>query len=213
MAEVCSNIEHSELGYEVPNIHTTDEPGDKSQQPNYFDGEDPRRSIDRRTRPGERKTFEVKKIWESHAEIIRRLMLGQKGTHIAKELGVSSAMVGYVRNSPVVQDKLLLMGAARDANTVDLAKEIREKAPIALELLKKIVEGEIDAPISLRAKEANNWMDRAGFSPVRNVQAQVNVSHFTKQDIDDIKRRAVENGFARKSALNENLLDVTPEAV
>ena len=195
MAEVCSDIEHS------------------SGVPNYFDGDDPRRSIDRRTRPGERKTFEVKKIWQSHEEIIRRLMLGQKATHIAKELGVSSAMVGYVRNSPVVQDKLLLMGAARDANTVDLAKEIREKAPIALELLKKIVEGEIDAPISLRAKEANNWMDRAGFSPVRNVQAQVNVSHFTKQDIDDIKRRAVENGFARKSALNENLLDVTPEAV
>ncbi len=181
-----------------------------NEQPDYFDGQDPRRNIDRRERPATRKTFEVHKIWESHEEIIRRLMLGQKATNIARDMNVSAAMVNYVRKSPVVQDKLELMCAARDAETVDLAKEIREKAPQALGLLEKIINGDVDAPVSVRAREAGNWLDRAGFSPVRNLQANVNVSHFTKQDIEEIKRRAVENGFARKSSLT----NVTPsEAV
>lgn len=175
-------------------------------QPDYFDGSDPRRAIDRRERPETRKTFEVSKIWESHEEIIRRLMLGQKATNIAQDMGVSSAMVNYVRKSPVVQDKLQLMCAARDADTIDLAKEIREKAPIALQVLEKVINGDIDAPITVRAREAGNWLDRAGFSPVRNLQANINVSHFTAEDIAEIKRRAVENGFARESSLT----NVTP---
>jgi len=185
---------------------------ENGQRPNYFDGEDPLRAIDRRTKPATRKTFEVKKIWETHEEIIRRLLLGQKASLIAEQLGVSKAMVSYVRNSRVVKDKLTTMRAARDAETIDLAKEIRAKAPKALALLEKIVNGDIDAPITTRAREANNWLDRAGFSPVRNLQANVNVSHFTPQDIEEIKRRAVKHGFAQKSPLNEHLIDVTPTA-
>jgi hypothetical protein len=176
--------------------------------PDYFNGDDPRRSVDRREKPGTRKTFEVSKIWAQHDEIIRRLLLGQKATNIAADMGVSSATVNYVRKSPVVQDKLQTMRAARDADTVDLAKEIRAKAPIALGLLEKVINGDVDAPISVRTREAGNWLDRAGYSPVRNLQANVNVSHFTPEDIEDIKRRAVENGFARPSSIK----NVTPKA-
>jgi hypothetical protein len=179
--------------------------------PDYFDGADPLREIDRREKPDTRKTFEVSKIWETHSEIIRRLLVGQKASVIAEELNVSRAMVSYVRKSRVVKDKLLELGAERDNMSVDTARYIRDQAPKALRLLEDIMLGEVDAPINLRAKEANNWLDRAGFSPVRQVNANVAVAHFTPQEIDDIKRRAVENGFAQKSPLNEHLIDVTPE--
>lgn len=181
--------------------------------PDYFNGSDPLRAIDRRERPDTRKTFEVSKIWESHAEIIRRLMLGQKATNIARDMGVSSAMVNYVRKSPIVQDKLTTMCAARDADTVDLAKEIRDKAPVALKLLEKVIAGDVDAPISVRTREAGNWLDRAGFSPVRRMDATHAVAHFTSDEINEIKRAAIENGFAQKSVLNEQLIDVTPDEV
>jgi len=198
--QVCSKFEQS----------AGDESYRNGELPDYFDGQDVLREVDRRTKPETRKTFEVGKIWSSHEEIIRRLLLGQKATSIARNLDCSAAMVGYVKNSKVVQDKLAVMSAARDASTVDIAKEIREKAPIALKLLEKVIAGDVDAPITTRAREANNWLDRAGFSPVRNIHTQNVSAHFTADEIDEIKRRAVENGFARKSVLNEHLVNVTP---
>jgi len=171
--------------------------------PNYFDGFDPAREVDRRRKPETRRTFEVAEMWEVHHEICRRLLLGQKASHIAEDLGVSKAMVSYVRNSRVVQEKLKTMEGARDAETVDLAKEIREQAPKALRLLKKIIEGEVDAPITTRAREANNWLDRAGYAPVKRVEGQFAHAHFTADEIEEIKRRAVENGFALPSPANK----------
>jgi len=182
--------------------------------PNYFNGDDPLRQVDRReSSPGDRKTFEVSKLWDTHHEIIRRLLLGQKSSEIAADLDVSRAMVSYVKNSKIVKEKLELMRGARDAETVDLAKEIRERAPVALKLLSKVIEGEIDAPITTRAREANNWLDRAGYGAVKTVQAQHVHAHFSTDEIEAIKRRAVENGFARPSKLNENLINVTPKSV
>jgi hypothetical protein len=185
----------------------------QQQFPDYFDGADPLREIDRREKPDTRKTFEVSKIWETHSEIIRRLLVGQKASVIAEELDISRAMVSYVRKSRVVKDKLLELGAERDAISVDTARYIRDQAPKALRLLEDVMMGTgagEGAHINLRAKEANNWLDRAGYSPVRQINANVAVAHFTADEINDIKRRAIENGFAQKSPLNEDLIDVTP---
>jgi len=179
--------------------------------PDYFDGMDPLREIDRREKPDTRKTFEVSKIWETHSEIIRRLLTGQKASTIAEEMNISRAMVSYVRRSRVVQDRLAELSAERDKISVDTARYIKDSVPKALRLLEKIMDGDIDAPIHLRAKEANNWLDRAGHSAIRQINTQNISAHFSAEDIDEIKRRAIENGFARKSALNEHLLiDVTP---
>jgi len=180
----------------------------QSIRPDYFNGSDPLREIDRRRKPETRRTFEVSKMWEIHNEITRRLFLGQKASHIAEDLDVSKAMVSYVRNSRVVQDKLQLMEGARDAKTVDLAVKIREEAPKALVILEKIMNGDIDAPVGLRAKEANNWLDRAGYSAVRTINASHVVAHFTADEIENIKQKAIENGFARP---DPTVIDVTPE--
>ena len=102
------------------------------------------------------------------------------------------------------------MQGARDAETVDLAVEIRKQAPKALKLLHKIIEGEIDAPVTTRAREANNWLDRAGYGAVKRVEGQFSHAHFSPEEIEDIKRRAIENGFARPSKANQHLIDVTP---
>jgi len=178
--------------------------------PDYFDGSDPLRQIDRREKPGERKTFEVAKIWEQHEEIIRRLLVGQKASSIAEEMNVSRAMVSYVRKSRVVQDRLDELKAERDSDSVDLARYIKQKAPQALRLLDKIIAGDIDAPTTVRAREANNWLDRAGYAPVRSIQAQHIHGHFTAEEIEDIKRQAIANGFAKPSPATQHLIDVTP---
>ena len=206
MNQLCSTFERSEPGTQCQG-QDQDSHYRNGEVPDYFNGSDPLRGVDRRTRPETRRTFEVSKMWERHHEITRRLLLGQKASSIAEDLGVSKAMVGYVRNSKVVQEKLALMEGARDAETVDLAIEIRKRAPQALKLLDKIITGEVEAPITARAREANNWLDRAGFAPVRSVTAQHVHTHYTSDDINEIKRLAVENGFAQRSVLNEKILD------
>ena len=157
------------------------------------------RPPDRRLRPDRpRKTWQVSKIWDSHEEILRRLTLGQKNTEIAQAMNISPMQVSNVRNSPIIQDRLAIMQGARDAYTLDIAKDIREFAPKALEVLKAIVNGEDKSglPIgpALKARVASDLLDRAGYAPTRNVNVQSVHAHLTRDDIEELKRRAVGNG-------------------
>jgi len=167
----------------------------------------------------DRKTFEVQKMWEVHHEIVRRLLLGQKGSHIARDLGVTPAMISYVRNSSVVKEKLEIMKGARDADTLDLAKRIRENAPIAIKLLEDVIEGEVqtatgesmEVPLGMRAKEANNMLSRAGYGPITNLKGQIAHGHFTKEDLDDIKSRARKDGIKSGSVIDTTFEEVKDE--
>jgi hypothetical protein len=149
-----------------------------------------RRFKKHRVRP--RKVFRVSRIWELHDEIARRVLLGQKNKVIAEALSCSVATVSNVRNSPVIQDKLAIMRGARDAYTVDIARDIQEFAPKALELLKDIVMGKgvgANASPALRAREANAFLDRAGHGAVRK-EAHIH-QHLTTEEIEAIKERAL----------------------
>jgi len=164
----------------------------------YFDGN---RGPDLRMTPhGERRTFEVGKMWEVHHEITRLLLLGMKGVEIAERLGVSEAMVNYTRNSKIVEEKLDVMKGARDAETIDLSKEIRMKAPKALKLLEQIIDGDMGtigelASPALRAKTAESWMDRAGYPAQRSGTGIQLHAHFDAQDLIEVKKRAKESGI------------------
>lgn len=183
------------------------------QNPNekYFG---PRGPDERRLQEGEKRTFEVQQMWEVHHEIVRRLVLGQKATHIAKDLGVSVQMVSYVRNSPVVRDKIEIMKGARDADTIDLAKRIRENAAPALRLLEDIIEGEVDGqnvPLGMRAKEANTMLARGGYGPISNVRGQFSHAHYSSEEIDEIKQRAREAGLKSGVVVDAEIEEVKDE--
>jgi hypothetical protein len=162
---------------------------------------DSNRPPDRRFRIKPRKGFRVSKIWENHHEIKRRILLGQKNTIIAEALGCSVATVSNVRNSPIIQDELAVMRGARDAYTVDIARDIQEFAPKALDLLKDLILGKgpgENASIALRGRYASNWLDRAGYSPVRKEQKIS--THLTAEEIEGIKERAFK-------AMNQNVVE------
>jgi len=164
----------------------------------------------------DRKTFEVQQMWEVHHEIVRRLLLGQKGSHIARDLGVTPGMISYVRNSSVVKEKLEIMKGARDADTLDLAKRIRENAPTALKLLEGVIDGQVDTadgekmevPLGMRVKEAGTMLSRAGYGPITNLKGQFAHGHFTKEDIDEIKGRARKDGIKSGSVIDATFSEV-----
>jgi len=147
-------------------------------------------------RSGERRHWVVSEMWDLHHEIARRLVLGQKNVDIAKALDCTPQVVSNVRNSPVVQEHVSILRGARDAETIDLAKEIKEIAPEAVRLLKDIIRGEGDgtnASIALRARESNNMLARVGHGVPHKIQAEVANYFLTSDDIMDIKRRALTN--------------------
>ena len=158
----------------------------------YFN---PRGRDERRNPPGVRRTFEVTKMWERHHEIMRRIFLGQKDADIARALGITPATVSYTRNSKIVQDKLAIMKGARDAETVDLSKRIRELAPKALDILEDAMTGKMEGiPPTRQVREANLMMDRAGYGATKTFRAEHLVGHFTAQEIEEIKQRGKEAG-------------------
>ena len=149
------------------------------------------RGVDRRRVPSdERKIYEPKKLWDQHHEIMRRIVLGQNNTQISQAMGISSQTVSNLRNSPFAQARLSEMRAARDMGTIDIAKEIREAAPKALKL---VIESLDDEQLSLRdkLKQANLLLDRAGYAPVKQVQAMTTNLSLTATDIDELKQRAI----------------------
>ena len=168
----------------------------------------PREEDQRRTKNGEeRKTFEVSEMWEMHHEIVRLLVLGMSNQDICKILGVSQPMVSYTRNSKVVKDKLAIMRAARDADTIDVAKDIQAKAPKALALLYDIIEDHGETyGMPLAAKTAESWLDRAGHGAVKSVQFAGMVAHLTAEEIANLKQSAKDEAEAANM-----IVDITSE--
>lgn len=140
--------------------------------------------------------WQVAEMWDKHHEIARRIVLGQSNVEIAEALHVGAQQVSNVRNSPVVQDKLTIMRAARDAGTIDLAKEIADLAPIALQRVREALEtGQVlgrELSGSSIMKEANNLMDREIGKPTQRIDTRNVHGHFTMEDIERIKERARE---------------------
>jgi len=142
---------------------------------------------------GVRKRFKVSNMQGVHKEIARRLAMGQQNRTIAEDLGVTEVMVSYTKNSPIVADQINEFHAIRDAEAVDIIKEVQEFAPKALDLLKQVIRGDnefINAPMTLRARTAESWLDRAGYAPVRKFAGEMLHGHFTAEEIEKLKNDA-----------------------
>ncbi len=143
---------------------------------------------------GNHRGWQVAEMWDSHHEIARRLLLGEKNTEIAKAMNCSVQQVGNVKNSPVVQDKLTIMRAARDAGTIEVAQDIQSMAPIALQRIREALEtGEVCGKQLTAAnilKESNNILDRTEGKPTQRIDSRSLSMTLTGDDIQMIKDRA-----------------------
>jgi hypothetical protein len=149
---------------------------------------------------GKKKGWQVAEMWDMHHEIARRVVLGQNNQEISEALGVCAQQISNVRNSPVVKDKITVMRAARDAGTIELAKEIADLAPLAIQRVREAIESgtvlgkEVSAVGIL--KEANGLIDREIGKPTQRIDSRNVHGHFTLEDIERIKERAKELAMA-----------------
>lgn len=137
----------------------------------------------------EKRTYNIKSLWQNHDQMLRLVALGHSNEDIAVTCGVTPQTVSNVRNSPIAKGRLANMRNALDQEAIDIGARIQEFAPTALAVLEDVIAGKIEAPIAVRAKYASAHLGRAGFGEVHKV-ASIN-THLSRADIEAIKERAL----------------------
>lgn len=132
-------------------------------------------------------------------------MLGGTDKDIAKKHGVTPAMVAYTRESALVKQYLGFMEGAIQADTLELAREIRELAPYALRVMETIMLNPASDD-KLRAGLAQDILDRSGHGAVKKMA----VAHgqLTSSDIAEFKERARSAGVVSPEPTSNGSSDI-----
>lgn len=157
------------------------------------------REHDHRRDDSGRKTHEIKQVWQRNHEILRLALLGHKYVDIAATLGISAQTVSNTLNSQLGMEKLSEMRAKRDADSIEVAEEVKKLFPKALEIYEEILHSDSDEiSFELKLKAANNvLMDLGGHKAPTKIQGQFVHGHLTAEDLNVIKERGKEAAKAR----------------
>jgi hypothetical protein len=140
----------------------------------------------------EERKYDVKQLWDSHAEMVRRIALGQNNIEIAEALGVTPQTVSNIKNSPLAKEKVEELQNSMDERVRDIHKRIQALQPEALDALEGVLRGQYDNdphPV-LKTKVATTLLAMGGNGPVQKVHS-LN-EHVTREDIEKLKERARE---------------------
>lgn len=156
---------------------------------------------DRRFNKEGSKYYQIQNLWERHHEILNLTLLGWADKDIARKLAISISTVKHTTNSDLGRDKLAIMRAARDANTLDVAKEIQTLVPQAYKIYRDVLYKEgmgANASIALQKQTADTIVkDLAGHeAPKKMVHA-----HLTGEEIEALKERGKAIRAAREGGM------------
>jgi predicted transcriptional regulator len=142
--------------------------------------------------PETHKPYAIEQLWDIHHEILRLALMGNKQIDIARHLNISPVMVSYTLRSPIAAQQLECMHADRNGRAMVIAEEIKKLAPRAVEVLEEL----LDDPLpNMKLAAAKDILDRAGHAAVRVIKADVQHTHFTSDEINEIKQRAKDIGL------------------
>ena len=135
--------------------------------------------------------YEIQNLWDKHHQALRLLVLGVKPKDVAAQVNLTPQMISILANSTIGKSALMVMRGVLDKSVIDVKGKIDEMAPKALEVIEELLDCN-ESKIRLAA--AVDVLDRAGYAPPK--QVNVGVTHkVTQEDIEAIKRRAIESGL------------------
>lgn len=150
--------------------------------------------------PETHKQYQIEQLWDIHHEILRLALMGNKSVDIAAHLGISPVLVSYTLRSPLAARQLEGMHADRDKKAIRIAEEIQKLAPRAVEVMEELME---DPLPNIKLSAAKDILDRAGYTAVQRVKAEVQHTHFTSEEIGEIKQRAKDIGLLMEAEYEE----------
>lgn len=153
------------------------------------------RDVDkRRVLPGERKTHNIKQLWQLSHEIVNLTAQGYKQVEVAQILNVTPQTVSNIVNSELGQHKLSEIRFGRDEEAKKTTERIRILTERALDTYDEIFNAEDETmPLKDRGHFAETFIkDVSGLrAPVRIDQRSLHVS-MTKDQLDAIKQRGID---------------------
>jgi hypothetical protein len=152
-------------------------------------------NIDHRRNPDGNQTYDVTRLWEHHGEICRLVAAGiTSNVRIAALLGCTPQTVSNVRNSALAQAKIAELVAARDQDSIDVAKRIAELAPLAVDVMKMNMQAALNDDIDSLDVRKLGQVAAAGIldhAIPKKVQGTILHGHMSLSRIEEIKKRAL----------------------
>ena len=159
--------------------------------------------------------YVIETIKEWHKEVLRWAVLGYRPGEIAKMTGYTKEHISTLFNSPIFLDELQVLQAARDEDSISVAKRIVELAPLALERMREVISDpihmEVDGSMkvddriepSLKVKVSQDILDRAGH---KAIDKGVTV-HLTKSEMEDLKKDAIKAGIDEGYVVDADVIE------
>lgn len=161
----------------------------------------------RRKPPGERKTYDIKQLWQRNHEIVNLAVRGFKGTEIAEILNIDPQTVSNTLNSELGQHKLSDMRLERDEETKKVSEKIRVLTGKALDTYHKIFDDK-SGELGLKDKGsfATSFLNEmSGLRAPTKIQSHSVHTTLTAEELEEFKKRGIE--AARASGL---IVDIEP---
>jgi len=161
-----------------------------------------------------KRTYNLQKLRDNHRTMLRGILLGMRQKDVAKATGYTPATVANARRCEEGQQLMAALHQQADALTIKAASQISQLQAPAVELMRKVINGDIDAAsINLRVKAALAMLDRGGNAPIRRVERR-DISTpgvFTKADIQRMKNEATAEAERRGLLVEAEYTEVEGE--
>lgn len=162
----------------------------------------------RRVLPEERKTPEIKALWQRNHEIIDLHVRGYNGTEIAEILNIHPQTVSNTLNSELGKRKVSELRYGKDEEVKKVAEKVRILTNKALNVYHEIFDDENNEATLKDKKETADTvvLELSGLRvPAKSVSVSTHTT-LTKDELDNFKKRGI--AAARESGM---IIDIEPE--
>ena len=166
------------------------------------------RDIDKRRKPKEeRKTYDVKSLWQRNHEIVNLAARGFKQTEIAEILSIHPQTVSNTLNSELGERKLSDIRLERDGEAKKVSEKIRVLTDKALGIYHEIFDNE-GGQLNLKTKGefAEGFLDKmSGLRAPTRIHSSHATLQLTQEELEEFKARGI--AAAKASGM---IVDVEP---
>lgn len=136
--------------------------------------------------------FGLSHIKPRHQEIARRIVLGQTQKEVCDALNISQPRMSVICASPLFKIEVKRLAELRDSGVIDIAQDLKEMSPGALETLERTMYRSGSERIQVHCAES--ILDRAGHSKINKVEGnfQHNFNSMTHKELLELVEQRIE---------------------
>lgn len=148
-------------------------------------------------RKEDRKTHNIKQLWQRSHEILALALRGLKQTQIAELLDITPQTVSNVLNSELGMKKISKMRLNRDEEAIHVSERISELTEKALDTYEKIFDSDNASDETKRKTSDTVMLELSGYRVPTKIQSS-NITA-TLDEIEEFKKRGI--AAARESGM------------